>query len=245
MDNVDTKSSMPPGYHDTGEHAYKERTLETYKSMVFRDATGNWLRQKPDNMTPDNPMQWSLRHFHRIDQYLPSTDTLVTDPNIQYDWDWKSSDIFGGYDNFFTDNSQVLDLGSGHGQVVQEINQKYSTNGIKCVGVDYRYMHDKPENTSNLVAGDFKNLPFADQSFDRLLSIESFPAWMPKDRDLIGTYFDEITRVSKQGTIWRGTLPTYDDYETPFMSNEQLAKEFTKRGWELVIDHGGNGSFIA
>lgn len=195
-------------------------------------------------MIPDNPMEWSLRHFHRIDHFVPSEDKLATDSNIQYDWDWQEANVFGGFDNFFTDEAQIVDLGSGRGQVVQEINQKYSNKGIRCVGVDYRYGHDKPENTNNLVAGDFRSLPFADKTFNRLLSVESFPAWMPKDKELIGKYFEEITRISKPGTIWRGTLPSFEDFEKPFVPTEELATEFTKRGWELVID-SSNSSFIA
>jgi hypothetical protein len=50
-------------YHDTGEHA-TNRDLETYKSMVFKDEGKTWLREKPENMKPENPMQWSMRHFH-------------------------------------------------------------------------------------------------------------------------------------------------------------------------------------
>lgn len=245
MDFLDAKPPNPPGYYDTGEHAFKERTLDTYISMIFRDSTKNWMAKRTEAMTPDNPMLWSLRHSHRIDHFFSSTDQLIIDSQVQYDWDWKNQTIFGGLDNFFIENASILDLGSGHGQVVQEINQRYSSKHVSCIGLDYRYHYDRPAVTRNLVGGEFEKLPFPDKSFNRLLSVESFPAWLPKDKNLITSYFDEITRVSKQGTIWRGTLPTYDEFEKPFISSEELVLEFTKRGWELVVDNGGNRSFIA
>lgn len=246
MDSVDSRiPSNPSGYHDTGEHAYKERTLATYAAMLFRDSSKRWFAQKPDTMTPDDPMQWSMRHYHKIAHYFSNNDLIQTDSNITYDWDWPEYTVFGGYDGFFSPKTQILDLGSGHGQVVQEINSKFKDRDISCVGVDYRYVHDRPADGINLVGADFKALPFPDKSFNRLLSVESFPAWLPKDKTLIDRYLDEITRISEAGTLWRGTLPSSeDDRDIPTVLHEELFSMFVQRGWELVIDQGNN-SFTA
>jgi SAM-dependent methyltransferase len=244
MESEVGKKNKIPGYFDTGEHAYKERNLETYQSMVFRDSTDKWLRKKPEDMVETNPMQWSMRHFHAIELYLPEQDGYLKDEKIKFDWDWPGTNVYGGLDEFFKDGSLVLDLGSGHGQVVHEINDRFSGNRIKCIGVDARYEHDQPENKENLVTGNFAALPFADHSFNRLLSVESFPAWLPDDKALITQYFNEITRISQPGTIWRGTLPSIEDGEKEILTESVLINEFTSNGWHIVIDKGGN-SFIA
>ncbi len=225
-------------YYDTGEHAIS-RNLETYKSMVFRDERKNWLREKPENMNPKNPMQWSLRHFHKLEHFIPEEAGGEIKPNkdesVQFEWDWKEEKIFGGFDNFFAENSTVLDLGSGKGIAVNEINNQFKEHGIRCTGIDYRYSQEQEQTAKNLVGGDFANLPFEDESFDRLLSVESFPCWLPDDEQTIDKYIEEITRVSKIGTIWRGTLPKYDEYDTINFPTDVIIKKFVKNGWEVVI----------
>jgi len=225
-------------YHDTGEHAIS-RDFETYKSMVFKDEGKNWLREKPRDMTPDNPMQWSMRHFHTLEHYYPEKvgNKLSSrkDDSVQYEWDWKEKKVFGGLDNFFANDSIVLDLGSGKGIAANEINKQFADRQVKCVGVDYRYSQEQPQNGKNLVAGDFTNLPFEDKSFDRILSVESFPRWLPNEEQTIDRYIEEITRVSKDGTIWRGTLPKYYEYDTIKFPTDSIIKKFVENGWEVVV----------
>lgn len=228
----------PEGYHDMGEHAYKERTLDEYKSMVFKDSSDDWLTVKPERIAPKNPEEWIERHFHSIKHFTSSGEVVHRDRTIRYEWDWPETNIFGGFDGFFSQGVQVLDLGSGHGQTVKEINDRYGHKGIKAVGIDYRYRYDRPKVANNLVGGNFIGLPFKDNSFNRLLSIESFPAWLPKDKKVIQRYFREITRVSQDGTIWRGTFPTYDEYDNPSVSFEELIGYFCLSGWEVVDMRG-------
>jgi ubiquinone/menaquinone biosynthesis C-methylase UbiE len=189
-------------------------------------------------MVPKNPMQWSMRHFHTLEHFTPErTDGKIQslkDQSVQFEWDWKEDKIFGGLDNFFVDNSTVLDLGSGKGIAVNEINEQFADRQIKCVGVDYRYLQEQ-QTAKNLVAGDFANLPFKDESFDRLLSVESFPCWLPDKELAIDKYIEEITRVSKIGTIWRGTLPEYDEYDTIKFPTDSIIRKLVENGWELVI----------
>lgn len=224
-------------YHDTGEHAIS-RDLETYKSMVFQDEGEHWLRAKPENMTPDNPMQWSMRHFHKLEHFIPERTAGIIqgrkDQTIQFEWDCKEGKIFGGLDNFFSENAQVLDLGSGKGIAVNEINEQFKERGITCTGVDFRYSHDE-STAKNLVAGDFANLPFKDESFSRILSIESFPCWLPNEEQTIDKYIEEITRISQVGTIWRGTLPKYDDYDMIKFPTDIIIRKFVENGWEVFV----------
>jgi len=236
------ESSRAEGYYDTGESAYKERGLDTYESMVFRDSskTTEWLQTKPGRMNPGNPSQWSLRHYHAIEHYQPINGKAAKNEAVEYDWDWPEDNVFGGIEGFFSDNAEILDLGAGFGKPVKEINETYPN--VHCVGLDVRYADEKPDNTEGLVGGNFEKTPFADSAFDRILSVESFPAWMPDDDTLVEQYFSEITRVSKPGTIWRGTLPTDDILD--ILDTEIIAKQFASNGWELIIDKG-NTAFMA
>jgi len=224
-------------YHDTGEHA-TSRDLETYKSMVFRDESKNWLRTKPEDMVPENSMQWSMRHSHTLERFIPEQTGRAMqsrkDQTIQFEWDWKEGKIFGGLNNFFLENAQMLDLGSGKGIAVNEINEQFKERGIECTGVDYRYAHEQ-QTAKNLVAGDFANLPFKDESFNRILSVESFPCWLPNEEQTIDKYIEEITRISQIGTIWRGTLPKYDEYDTIKFPTDVIIRKFVENGWEVFV----------
>lgn len=246
MDSIDSRiPHKPDGYHDTGEHAYKQRSLADYSSMLFRDSTKDWLALQPSTMIPDNTMEWSMRHWHELCHYSPNPVDGLPLSETTHDWDWPKTGIFGGSNEFFSDGAQIIDLGSGHGRAVHEINERYKNQNIQCFGVDYRYHHDRPEKALNLVGANFEALPFADGLFNRLLSVESFPAWLPKDEKKVERYFDEITRVSSHDALWRGTLPTLgDESDMPTITHYDLARMFTQRGWEVVFDTGKN-SFAA
>jgi len=238
MKNLEKNHSLPKpdGYYDTGWHAYAERDLSDYRAMVFNDSSERWLSVKPDDITPDNPMKWSMRHEHRLRHYVPLKGAVLEDDSIEYEWDWPEENIFGGDDGFFVNNSQVLDLGCGHGKVAQEINEKYGKKKIKCTGLDHRLGYEKPPETDSLVAGNFKSMPFRDGEFDRLLGVESFPAWLPTSKELMAQYFLEITRVSKEGAIWRGTLIDEEDITSEGITTKDIINGFVKNGWELLIN---------
>jgi SAM-dependent methyltransferase len=240
----------PEGYHDTGEFAY-DRDLDDYIKSIFRDSsdlpTKHAIQHKPAEITPDNPSAWSMRHYYRLEHYLPADNQqgYQKDEEVEYAWDWKEATIFGGLEGFFSKGAVVLDLGSGMGKAVDEINEKYSDRGVKCFGVDYRFHRERPENGRNhLIGGHFRDLPFKDGKFDRILSQESFPAWLPPEQKTIDRYFQEITRVSREGTIWRGTFPYLESAEEKYIEDIEIIRGFTKNGWEVVFDVG-NRFFIA
>lgn len=236
---MDKFSEKLEHYHDTGEHAIR-RGLKDYRSMVFKDDGNSWSKEKPNEMQPGYPEKWSMRHFHTLEHFIPEQvggETISRkDQAVQFEWDWKEEKVFGGFENFFADGSMVLDLGSGKGKATREINEQFQDRNLKCVGVDYRYSQEQPQDSKNLVAGDFKNLPFKNNSFDRVLSVESFPCWLPNEEKTIDKYIAEITRVSRTGTIWRGTLPTYAGYwDTIKFPINTIIRKFVESGWEVVI----------
>lgn len=234
----------PEGYRDVGEFAYKLRNLEDYKRRVFPDTFEDWLSKQPEDMKAENQDKWTLRHLHTLDYYIPQSGKAHKSEDIRYQWDWPESTVFGGFEGFFSEGVRILDLGSGHGKVVKEIKKRFKDKGIEITGVDYRYHRDRPEESNGgLVGGEFKRLPFKNDTFDRFLSVESFPAWMPRNKELVKKYFEEITRVSKDGAIWRGTFPVYDEYDNEPVSGKELIDYFCQNGWEVVNERGY--SFIA
>ena len=46
---------------------------------------------------------------------------------------------------------------------------------------------------------------------------------------------DEITRVSRIGTIWRGTLPTYEPEDMVKFQTDDLIEKFVERGWKVIV----------
>ncbi len=233
-------------YYDTGEHAYT-RGLNEYLSMVFKDGSEQWLNSKPDYIHPENPQGWVSRHDHSIKRYYPDNNgnkvCCRKDNTIAYEWDLRGSEIFGGKEGFFSDNSTILDLGSGKALAVEQINQLYASRNVKCLGVDYRYVKDQPQRSGEVVAGLFDNLPFADNAFNRILSVESFPSWLPSDERTIGRYIEEITRICKPAAIWRGTMPTYDLPDEKIFPADIIISRIVENGWEFVLIH--NWSFAA
>ena len=67
---------------------------------------------------------------------------------------------------------RVLDVGCGKGYLLYELGQ--AASGLELVGLDvstYALERGKPELAGRFVAGDAARLPFADDSFDAVVSI--------------------------------------------------------------------------
>ncbi|OGF25096.1 hypothetical protein A2303_05740 [Candidatus Falkowbacteria bacterium RIFOXYB2_FULL_47_14] len=237
----------PDGYDDAGWHAYNMRMLKDYKEMIFKDSPEaehyKWLNKRPEDPSKAYERFGYKKYYHTLEHYLPAKQGGERNKSINFEWDWPEKNLFGGLDGFFEKGAKILDLGSGLGKVTEEINNKYKEKNISCVGLDHRLAYQQPdEKISNLVSGDFGALSFKTDSFNRLLSVESFPAFLPSTLKKIEEYFQEITRVSRIGTIWRGTFSEEEDIENKEVNFDQLKKLFGKYGWELVVS---NNSFVA
>lgn len=156
------------------------------------------------------------------------------------------SPVFGGESEFFKKDSVVLDIGSGGGTAVGEMSKNFA--GVKVVGLDIQYgrggVYSPTKRTSSAryVAGEWGKMPFADGTFDRLLSYESFPRYAFSRTDFseeaVRNTFREITRVAKEGAIWRGTLSTRTVHNKSSAIDMML-----ENGWEIYVFPGK--TFIA
>ncbi|RRG18749.1 class I SAM-dependent methyltransferase [Weissella viridescens] len=128
-------------------------------------------------------------------------------------WDWIIADL-----NIKSD-SQVLDLGTGHGLTLIKFADQLGSNG-GATGIDLWNSHDQLDNGNkqteanvknanlkcftNILTGDIRSLPFEDNSFDFVTS--SFVIHNIKSKEERYKAISEAYRVLKQG----GTLVIVD-----------------------------------
>ncbi len=95
------------------------------------------------------------------------------------------------------EGAKVLELGSGSGGLLQYLEKE----GVDCVGVDIR-----PRGGSDVsqVQARVESLPFSDESFDMVLSVQVFdPNVYKQDQGLM---LAEISRVLKTDGLYYGAL---------------------------------------
>lgn len=154
----------------------------------------------------------------------------------------RSKDMFGGIEEFFRSGSNILELGSGGGRAIKEMSENYSD--VSLVGFDMRYGQYYPIDKAkkvNYLAGRWQKMPFGDNSFDRVISVESFPVHYGSGRsrdlsleDAIDITFKEITRISRQGGLWRGT-PAMGTKLAGKPIGEYMVNKFLENGWEIYV----------
>lgn len=150
---------------------------------------------------------------------------------------------YGGQKEFFKKGATVLDLGSGGGKATTEYSLRLK--GVKIIGVDTEYKDMNPmyPSTGLFVGGDWEKLPFKDNTFTGILGCESYPAGMGSVPENIVRTFREITRVSKEGAVWRATIPELNplfDAEGEIWEAERrmITNSLAYNGWEAFIDKG-------
>lgn len=148
-----------------------------------------------------------------------------------------------------TDRSKVnvLDLGCGWGNNLSFLRDK----GFSYSGIDFSEsaINHCKKSHQNVYCGDFKNLPFENESFDVVfdrMAVQHNPI------NSISTIFKEVHRVLKPGGKFYSILVEKADYSysTTYLNSSQireLAHEFS----EIQIDYtkqtfnGGNRLIIS
>ena len=114
-------------------------------------------------------------------------------------------------------NDTVLDIGCGGGRALQRISKIVTTGSL--VGVDYsetavacaaeENADDVASGKMKIVQGSVSELPFAENTFDKVYSIESYFFWPDLQEDV-----KEILRVLKPGgkAVLAGCLVPQRDY---------------------------------
>ena len=150
------------------------------------------------------------------------------------------------------DNKRVLDLGSGpRARFAKEVEEKYP--GTKVVSLDYSFEEPPPEDPRYLLKGDENfsdrnvdkvvgfatTLPFADSSFDTIVSSGAIPFYLLQPEQ-IEKVFKEIIRVLKVGGKGyfhpvKYTKHIEESRPGEFVRREQYGYEETKKMLENIF----------
>ena len=118
-------------------------------------------------------------------------------------------------------NTKVLEVGSGNGLMLQQLKK----DGVDAVGVD---IHPRGENENLQVNAPIEQLPFADGSFDIIVSTQAFDAALyDQDQGKMGS---EIVRVLKIGGLYVAFAEMMD--EVP--SGLTIVSDYMNRGTAAV-----------
>ena len=134
---------------------------------------------------------------------------------------WKS--VVDDFINFYniTENSKVLDIGSGKGFMMYDFIKRIPNLFIRGLELsEYAILKSKDEIKNYQILGNAKKLPFENKSFDLAISIVTLHNLNKKD---CAKSLREISRVSKKSYI---TLDAYSNFnEKKKMMNWNLTAE--------------------
>ena len=108
------------------------------------------------------------------------------------------TNVVKDFQNYYElkDGSKILDVGCGKGFMIYDflkLNPKFEIKGIDIS--NYAINNCKKEVVNNLQVASCDNLPFEDNSFDLVISINTIHNL---ERDGCGKFLREINRVSKK-----------------------------------------------
>ena len=111
------------------------------------------------------------------------------------------------------EDDRVLDIGCGGGATLHRMAEKVTSGHV--TGVDYSDVSVETSRRNNekniksgkmdVLEGSVENLPFADDSFDKIITVESFYFWPDPQENL-----KEVRRVLKEGGTFLLVADTYN-----------------------------------
>ena len=127
----------------------------------------------------------------------------------------------------FTDNDNILDIGCGGGMTVKRLADGYP--GARITGVDYsktsieKSMELNKEGIEErklyFVHASVEDLPFSDNKFDKITTVESFYFWPDPQENL-----KEVCRVLKPGGKFLLIAEVYDNGNISEQQQENIDK---------------------
>lgn len=202
----------------------------------------------------------SRNYDERSTPRKPEFAELAKKFDIEY-WDRTRDTGYGGYiddgrwariaDLFIAEynlqpSSSVLDVGCGKGFLLKEIKTKLP--GIKISGIDisqYAIDHSSPLIKDELVAGSCTSLPFEDNSFDLVISINVLHNLGVKE---LVCSLSEIARVSKSSSYLCVESYRTEDEKWNLMRWQLTCEAFHRpEDWRYLFelaDYRGDYEFI-
>lgn len=133
---------------------------------------------------------------------------------------------------------RVLDIGAAKGFLVKDL--MIICPGLQAFGLDlseYALLHCEPEVVGRLHLGSADSLPFPDNSFDAVVSINTLHN-LERNRCIVA--LKELTRVSRGGTYVQVDSYRTEEERERFLSWVLTAKtHFDPDGWRRLFDEAG------
>jgi protein-L-isoaspartate(D-aspartate) O-methyltransferase len=142
-----------------------------FLSIIHKSTARDYLARVTDPEYPkaraaELAAQWSFEYW--------DGDRRTGYGGMKYDGRWrKVADAMAAHYGLKA-GQRVLDIGCGKGFLMYDLTQ--AVPGLKVVGLDisaYAREHAKPEIRDSIVPGHAASLPFADDSFDLVLGINT------------------------------------------------------------------------
>lgn len=140
--------------------------------------------------------------------------------------------------------SRVLDAGCGYGPVARRLAEEF---GHKVTGIDLlrnrlrrgsRINRDVATPTMNLVNADYHGLPFSDDSFDGVFTMETLVH--AKDHELVLSEFLRVLRPGGRVVLFEYAIPELDSVPAPARN---LAKRVIENTGMTSLPYFTHGSF--
>ena len=155
------------------------------------------------------------------------------------------------------EDDQVLDIGCGGGMTLHRMAEQLTTG--HATGVDYSGVsvtesgklneESVKEGKVTVLEASVENLPFEDDTFDKIITVESFYFWPDPQENL-----KEVRRVLKKGGTFLLVADIYENghltgqqkqniarYELFNPTEEEFREIFTKAGFAEVKIHTKDG----
>ena len=140
-----------------------------------------------------------------------------------------------------TDGNHILDIGFGNGRFFSNLYSRAKNLRLTGIEMSPEMVKEAIKNNRNLVesgmmkveTGSSDNLPFADNSFDKIFCINVIYFW-----DSPGAHLQEIRRVLKPGgKFYIGFRPAANMLQMPF--TQYGFNLFSEDDWKNIITKNG------
>lgn len=158
----------------------------------------------------------------------------------------------------FQENDQVLDIGCGGGAALKRMSAHIRTGHL--TGVDYSEVSVKLSRKTNegdvdsgkmdIMEASVEDLPFEDEKFDKIITVESFYFWPAPAENL-----KEVLRVLKKGGVFllisdiyqkeglkKETMENIEKYQLFNPTREKFQKLFQDAGFAEIQIHTKEGT---
>ena len=156
------------------------------------------------------------------------------------------------------EDDRVLDIGCGGGATLHRMAEKVTSGHV--TGVDYSDVSVETSRKNNekniksgkmdVLEGSVENLPFADDSFDKIITVESFYFWPDPQENLkevrrvlkVGGTFLLVADIYQNGNLTEQEKENIRNYHLFNPTKEEFEQMFINAGFRFIPGRARTGS---